>query len=302
MGDAVPCPARLCLSGTAFLERKTTARHCRTQSSPLSAAVPLIDSMAHVRVYNGCHTSDVEVPESHRTERIGVSIVSTKVHQDLGWVFRETPSSDFGVDAEIEVDVNQRATGRLLGVQIKSGPSQFREAEGDAWIYRLKDKHVSYWLHHSLPIVLLLVDIDQHRVYWQHIALKALTRTGIGWKTLIPKANVLDHTAVSVLLELIRSESPPTCPMADERTNSSKRWAVGRSTTSALDDARGFPAGWSPSEVEKAMYAVACRPDYLQHLPKGDWIANGRYRGVDIVVEGVANGQITSGRASTTPR
>ena len=57
------------------------------------------------------------------TERIGVSAIDNKI-SSLGWIFREQPIVDMGIDAHIEVvDVNP--TGKLLGVQIKTGASHF---------------------------------------------------------------------------------------------------------------------------------------------------------------------------------
>jgi hypothetical protein len=87
----------------------------------------------------------------------------------LGWVFREQPTSDFGVDAHVELVGDGAPTGRLLGVQVKSGPSHFSEPYKDGWIFRPSSRHMAYWLNHSLPMTLLLVDVDNETIYWQEL-------------------------------------------------------------------------------------------------------------------------------------
>jgi hypothetical protein len=107
-------------------------------------------------------------------------------------VFREQSTSDFGVDAQVEMKREGRPTGRLVGLQIKSGPSYFDEPYEDGWIFRPKEKHVQYWLNHSLPVYALLVKLDTMTVYWQEITEQQL-RTGPrgGVYVEIPRANVL---------------------------------------------------------------------------------------------------------------
>lgn len=63
------------------------------------------------------------VPNSTITERIGVYYAGY-VFSLAGIIFRETPNTDVGIDAQIElVDEQGNATGKLAGLQIKSGDS-----------------------------------------------------------------------------------------------------------------------------------------------------------------------------------
>jgi tetratricopeptide (TPR) repeat protein len=96
------------------------------------------------------------------------------------------------VDAQAEMKREGRKTGRLVGLQIKTGSSYFEEPCEDGWIFRPKEKHVQYWLNHSLPVYVLLVDLDLMTVYWQAVTEQQL-RTGPrgGVYILIPRANVL---------------------------------------------------------------------------------------------------------------
>ena len=55
---------------------------------------------------------------------------------EAGLIFREQPTSDFGIDAQFEVKEGSTATGRLIAAQIKAGRSQFaNETEGGFWHY-----------------------------------------------------------------------------------------------------------------------------------------------------------------------
>jgi Domain of unknown function (DUF4365) len=50
---------------------------------------------------------------SSRTERHGIYAVGLIVHEQLGWIFREQPIEDWGIDAQIEVVDESGPTGRL---------------------------------------------------------------------------------------------------------------------------------------------------------------------------------------------
>lgn len=90
--------------------------------------------------------------------------------------------------------------GRLLGLQIKSGPSWFRESTSDGWWFRPERKHVSYWTSHSLPVVVVLYDEATELCYWELVNAETLVRVGEdNWKLLVPPRNVLDGSAVKPL-------------------------------------------------------------------------------------------------------
>jgi tetratricopeptide (TPR) repeat protein len=130
--------------------------------------------------------------DTDETDRAGIALCALQVTRQLGLVFREQDTSDFGVDAQAEMKREGRPTGRLVGLQIKTGPSYFAEPCEDGWIFRPKKKHVQYWLNHSLPVYVLLVNLDLMTVYWQEITEQQL-RTGPrgGVYIQIPRANVL---------------------------------------------------------------------------------------------------------------
>ena len=107
--------------------------------------------------------------------------------------------ADKGIDAHLEVVQDDKATGRLLALQVKSGKSRFRESTAGGFVFRPKAKHVKYWLGHSLPVAVVLVDVDKKIVYWQVVTKETVTSTGKGWKMTIPTTNTFSMPAASAL-------------------------------------------------------------------------------------------------------
>ena len=64
-----------------------------------------------------------------------VAIV-TESFEAIGFAFREQSESDYGVDGHADLIVDERPTGRLLGAQIKSGPSYLSHRVDGGAVYR----------------------------------------------------------------------------------------------------------------------------------------------------------------------
>ena len=73
--------------------------------------------------------------------RIGVAAVSL-IFEKIGFVFREQPVGDYGIDAIVEERLSRRElSGKLIGVQIKSGAHFFEETKDDKVVFRGEMKH-----------------------------------------------------------------------------------------------------------------------------------------------------------------
>lgn len=123
----------------------------------------------------------MKVDPRHQTERQGVAEVQRRVTALLGWLFREQPTSDYGIDAHIEVVENNIATGRLIGAQIKSGASYFEEPVGRGYTYRGDNDHLDYWLNHSLPVIVAIYNPDNDDCLWGLVSESRVTRTKKAW-------------------------------------------------------------------------------------------------------------------------
>lgn len=142
-----------------------------------------------------------------KTDRLGVAALEY-IFSKHGWLFREQPTHDYGIDAHVEIVEGSKPTGKLIALQIKSGDSFFKEEIADAYIFRTDDKHVAYWLGHSMPVVLMLFEPNTKAAYWCHVNAESTESTGKGWKIAVSKCNVLEEatTDFSSLEELIQPE------------------------------------------------------------------------------------------------
>ena len=68
-------------------------------------------------------------------ERIGVYHCG-KIAEQNGWMFREQPIDDVGIDAHMELTEPTGESKQLLALQIKSGASWFKEEKGESFIFR----------------------------------------------------------------------------------------------------------------------------------------------------------------------
>lgn len=129
-------------------------------------------------------------------DRRGVGI-ATETFEALGMAFREQNVRDFGIDAHVELVENGRPTGRILGVQLKTGASYFEEASSDGFWFRFTKRHKEYWTDHSLPVLVLLCDPSDRSIYWQRIAHDTVESTGDGWKIMVPRAQVVGPSSAA---------------------------------------------------------------------------------------------------------
>ena len=142
-----------------------------------------------------------------KTERIGVNAVERLVLDELGWIFREQPIADMGIDAHIERVDNGKPTGKLIALQIKTGASNFRETK-KSFIYYGSTTHLDYWTGHSLPLLLIAHLPESSQTFWVHINEAGITRTPKGWKVEVPKKNSFGKKSHDLLFNLF--EGPPS--------------------------------------------------------------------------------------------
>lgn len=141
---------------------------------------------------------------SAEVSAIGVAAVGLTVARDLGWVFREQPFEDYGIDAQVEIVQDGTVSGKLLALQIKCGSSWFAEPSGEGWWFRPDAAHVRYWINHSLPVVIVMHHPETGSCHWQLVSQDVLESTPAGgWKMLIPRAHVLDGDAHRPLMNAV---------------------------------------------------------------------------------------------------
>ena len=151
-------------------------------------------------------TNHKKVVSQSRTERLGVSATQL-FFVKLGFIFREQPIEDYGIDAHIEVIENDKPTGKLIALQIKSGDRFFKEKNNDGIVFRGDLKHLSYWVSHSLPVMLVLYNIEENIAYWQIVNKHTITKTAKHWKLHIPLTQKIDSSSVDLIKQFAKKLS-----------------------------------------------------------------------------------------------
>lgn len=108
-------------------------------------------------------------PKSARVERLGVALVQSVV-ADMGHIWREKSVSDVGIDGEIELvdPTTERATGRLLMVQVKSRSGLDERADGTVR-FTCSQEDLDYWLSGTAPVLLVLVSTDAREAWFKNL-------------------------------------------------------------------------------------------------------------------------------------
>jgi tetratricopeptide (TPR) repeat protein len=145
----------------------------------------------------------VQPASSLVTEARGVAVVEHLTLNELSWIWRRQLEADYGIDAHVEIVEQDRVTGQLLALQIKSGPSFFKEWDEDqhAWTFRSDNKHLEYWLNHVLPVIVVISDPVAGTAYWQVVTSHTIRRTSAGFSLPIPISQSFTAASRQALIE-----------------------------------------------------------------------------------------------------
>jgi len=142
------------------------------------------------------------VSGSDTIDRRGIHVAAS-AFEKLGFAFREQTTSDFGIDAQVEPRTGFSGTGGLLALQIKSGASYFRQQVKEGWWLRTDRKHAEYWLKHALAVLVVLVDVDEERVFWAAVRDRSIEFTETGAKILIRRDCRVDAHSLDNLIDYL---------------------------------------------------------------------------------------------------
>lgn len=140
------------------------------------------------------------------TEQIGLEVVREAV-SSMGFLYRDLPSLDFGIDGQIEIveshsEGESYATGKIVSVQVKCGHSYFSNDNGNAWSVYMPKSTVNYWRSHSVPVLFVLVDPQRRRGYWTQGDSPNHHETEKGFRIDVPKDARFDKSVGESIKEL----------------------------------------------------------------------------------------------------
>jgi len=144
----------------------------------------------------------------HAVDDTSVGIVARIVENDLGWLFTRSQAREYGIDGYAEVVTSGFVTGRLLALQIKGGPYQFRrpERDGSGWPFWASSDHLHYWLGYALPVLVILVRPDDGAAFWQVIRPETIRENAKGFTVTVPAAHRLDGSAAAPLTAIATAD------------------------------------------------------------------------------------------------
>lgn len=102
-----------------------------------------------------------------RTERKAI-YDTARYFNGIGWIFREQPVVDLGVDAIVETPIDENNEIKIFGLQIKGGESNFHREKKHLTFY-FSERHYHYWnaISANFPLLILLPDNNLGKIYWQ---------------------------------------------------------------------------------------------------------------------------------------
>ncbi|MEO6191777.1 MAG: DUF4365 domain-containing protein [Thermoanaerobaculia bacterium] len=102
------------------------------------------------------------------TERAGILAMASACNS-LGLIWRDLLQEDVGVDATIELCVDGLPTGKLVGVQVKSGTSYIRSETEENFRFYPSADDLNYWRRLTIPLILVVFDPSCRDLYWLDI-------------------------------------------------------------------------------------------------------------------------------------
>ncbi len=130
-----------------------------------------------------------------KPERKAIYLVGS-VFTDFGWIFREQPIVDYGIDALVETVIDGYPSGNFIALQIKGGCKSFY-TENKIITHYFSERHYLYWqsISENFPLLLIFHDSDTGLILWEHFSKDKITQTSRHWKINIPFKNVLNEEA-----------------------------------------------------------------------------------------------------------
>ena len=141
------------------------------------------------------------------TGRKGVNAVAT-AFTDIGWLFRETTHTDFGIDGDVEQVIEGMPTGHHIALQIKSGTSYLKENKNRRITFYIDEWHYKYWLQYDRPVIILFYDEQSNTVIWEQVKLSNISSTKRQFKVEINPNKVLNDSSIDELLNIIETYQP----------------------------------------------------------------------------------------------
>lgn len=141
-------------------------------------------------------------------QQLGISAFNTFSVKEFGWIFREQPILDCGIDATLEQVENDNPTGKMIGVQIKTGRGNVYRDRNNNWVYYMSHVHHDYWLSYSLPVIIVFYDDEEDTLFWKPIIKSQIEETIDRYKITFSTSDICNVSMKAELEKTINYYSP----------------------------------------------------------------------------------------------
>jgi hypothetical protein len=145
------------------------------------------------------------IRSTDQTEREGVYDIGKAITKRIGWIFREQPILDIGIDAIIEQKIEGKATGQFIALQIKSGKSYLANKNDSSVGFLIDLEHFKYWRDLCIPFIIIIYDTLLEISIWEVFNSDKLKKNKNSYRLDIPRNNILDEKSVIKLNNIIES-------------------------------------------------------------------------------------------------
>ncbi len=146
------------------------------------------------------------ISKNQITGQTAINLIE-RVVLEMGYTWSPTNSAaDAGIDGIIEIrdPVTDEARNFILQVQSKSTTVEFESETGESFVYRVKERDLTYWLQGNAPVLLIVSRPSQNEAWW--ISVKTYFTTPDLRKkckvTFDKKKNRFDKDAAKALADL----------------------------------------------------------------------------------------------------
>ena len=136
------------------------------------------------------------------SERIGIYAANRISAQLQGVIFREQLSGDTGLHAHLEVTDHLTKMGKSIGLQVRSDENERMERSARGYVCRGDLAHLTYWLQHSIPVLVMVYEREADRVLWELASADTVDIDGQEWELVVPSDQVYGPEAVPAISAL----------------------------------------------------------------------------------------------------
>jgi hypothetical protein len=251
----------------------------------------------------------------------GVAAVTNAVFKPqerdgLGHIFRRLSEVDVGIDGQIEIVEGEHPTGRIVGVQVKAGPSWFSSPSPAGWTVYIEQSTVHYWRVYAVPVLLCVVDLETETVYWTRTDVGVFDATQQKYKIPLPRHQQLNAAAATLIAQIAKAAPPSflsqlAIPPALVLRESEVRAAIGEGNIAEYLDIAATTADdmWAAGFREHATWLVRDIVRALTHRGEPESILPLLTKWFDRVLDELENPEnalrllevINQPRSATTP-